>query len=48
MLLDEKCNKLGWKASTDLYKRAKDVTIKAGEGISGIVVRTGEPILIVM
>jgi len=47
MLLDEKCNELRmWKASTDLYERAKDVTIKAGEGISGIVLQTGEPILI--
>ena len=47
MLLDEKCNELKmWKASNDTYERAKDVTFKAGEGISGIVFQTGEPILI--
>ena len=47
MLLDEKCNELRmWKASSDIYESAKDVTFKAGEGISGIVFQTGEPILI--
>ena len=47
MLMDEKDNELKmWKASSDTYECAKDVTFKAGEGISGIVFQTGEPILI--
>ena len=47
MLLDEECNNLKvWKANSDTYEAIKDVTFKIGEGISGIVVKSGEPILI--
>jgi diguanylate cyclase (GGDEF)-like protein len=47
MLIDEECNELKiWKANHNTYESAKDVTFKIGEGISGIVAQTGEPILI--
>lgn len=47
MLMDENDHELKmWKASNDTYECAKDVTFKAGEGVSGIVFQTGEPILI--
>lgn len=47
MLMDENDHELKmWKASSDTYECAKDVTFKPGEGVSGIVFQTGEPILI--
>lgn len=47
MLIDENYDELKiWKASNDTYESAKDVTFKIGEGISGIVVQIGEPILV--
>lgn len=47
MLLDEDCKELKmWKASSEIYKHAKDVTFKAGEGISGLVFQSGEAMLV--
>ena len=47
MLVDDKCNELKvWKADSSSLGDAKGITFKIGEGISGIVAETGEPILV--
>lgn len=47
MLADEKTNELKvWKTSVSIYEAVKDVSFKTGEGISGIVFQSGEPVLV--
>ncbi len=47
MLIDDECNELKmWKADESSFGEAKGITFKIGEGISGLVAKTGEPILI--
>ncbi|MBF8275463.1 MAG: hypothetical protein HW390_536 [Candidatus Brocadiaceae bacterium] len=47
MLIDEGCNELKmWKADDSGFGEIKGITFKVGEGISGLVAETGEPILI--
>jgi len=47
MLVDEKSGELRmWKTNSKLYEEAKDVSFKIGEGITGIVFQSGEPILL--
>lgn len=47
MLVDDECNELKmWQADENSFGEAKDITFKIGEGISGLVVKTGEPMLI--
>ena len=47
MLADENTSELKmWRTSGDAYGAAKDVSFKIGEGISGVVVHTGEPVLL--
>ena len=47
MLVDENTSELKiWRTSGDAYEAAKDVSFTIGERISGVVVHTGEPILL--
>ena len=47
MLIDDECNELKmWRADDCSFGEAKGITFKIGEGISGLVAQTGEPILI--
>ena len=47
MLADDECGELKmWQADESSFGEVKDVTFKIGEGISGLVAKTGVPILI--
>ncbi len=47
MLIDEECRELKmWKTEESSFEDANDVTFKMGEGISGLVAMTGEPVLV--
>ncbi|MBI2471518.1 MAG: GGDEF domain-containing protein [Planctomycetes bacterium] len=47
MLVDEKSGELKiWKTNSKIYEEVKDVSFRIGEGITGIVFQSGEPILL--